>query len=379
MSDPAPFLSGTFSCFAAATPGIEPVLAREMSALGLKEIAASPGGVAFAADFEDLMRAHLWLRTASRILVRIGEARLTHLAQLDKWARKLPWKALLPFGAPLSVDASAKRSKLYHTGAISQRVETAARAALGPERAGAPAARLFVRLEKDQCSVSLDASGEPLHKRGHKLETGKAPLRETLAAAFLAECGYSGDEPLIDPMCGSGTFVLEAAALAAGLPPGRDRDFAFKALPGFDNQRWTSLLEQEGRTARAAPTVCFGFDRDAGAVAVARANAERAGLSERTRFEQQTVSDLTRPDGPPGLVVVNPPYGERIGDRKRLAALYGSLGGALKDRFQGWRVGLVTSAPDLAKAAGLPFGPPGPPIPHGPLKIRLYRAALSAR
>lgn len=377
--------------FFAAPPGLEPPLATELAALGLTGLETRPGGVEAEGGAAAIMRGHLWSRGASRVLMRLGEARITHLAQLDKWARRLPWSDYLAQGARVAVEAVCRRSRIYHSGAAAERVETALRATLGPvvdTKADAePPLQVLVRIEKDLCAVSLDLSGAPLHKRGAKQDAAKAPLRETMAALFLRQCGYTGAEPVVDPMCGSGTFILEAAEIASRLAPGRARPFAFERLRGFDAAGWAALKAEAAAAARAPCFPCLGFDRDAGAIAASRANAERAGLhadlgpdldpglGEAIRFEQGVVSNVAPPQGlPPGLVMVNPPYGERIGDKSALRALYGALGRVLKERFSGWRVGLVTSEPALARAAGLPFAPPGPPIPHGALKVRLYRA-----
>jgi putative N6-adenine-specific DNA methylase len=229
----------------------------------------------------------------------------------------------------------------------------------------------MVRIEDDLCTFSLDTSGASLHKRGHKQAVNKAPLRETLAALFLRECGYDGRETVLDPMCGSGTLVIEAAEIAAGLYPGRDRSFAFEQLASFDPAAWEALRA----TARAVvPALRFhGRDRDTGAITMSRANAARAGVDAFTDFRPGAISDLTPPEGPPGLVIVNPPYGGRVGNKKLLLALYGALGKVLNERFSGWRVGLITSEPSLARATGLPFVPNGPVVSHGGMKVSLYR------
>ncbi|PIE08176.1 MAG: hypothetical protein CSA73_01625 [Rhodobacterales bacterium] len=198
---------------------------------------------------------------------------------------------------------------------------------------------------------------------------GKAPMRETLAALFLRQCGYRGDEPVLDPMCGSGTFVIEAAEIAAGLEPGRARRFAFEDLATFDAPRWAAM---KSATQAVAPAQrFFGSDRNAGAVRMAMDNAARAGVAEWVTWAEQAVSDIRPPEGPPGLVIANPPYGARIGNRKLLFGLYGALGKTLMERFSGWRVGIVTSDGGLAKATGLPFLPTTPPVAHGGLKITL--------
>jgi putative N6-adenine-specific DNA methylase len=227
------------------------------------------------------------------------------------------------------------------------------------------------RIEDDLCTISIDTSGESLHKRGHKEAIAKAPMRETLASMFLRQCGYRGSEPVMDPMCGSGTFVIEAAEIAAKLKPGRSRSFAFEKLAGFDKTQW-DLMRQAGEAV--TPDFRFtGSDRDAGAIRMSRANAIRAGVSGFADFKQCSISDVAPPSGPPGLVIVNPPYGARIGDRKLLYPVYGALGKTLMARFSGWRVGLITSEPSLAKATNLPFVPPSSSVAHGGISVTLFQ------
>jgi putative N6-adenine-specific DNA methylase len=359
-----------FEIFLVVPPGLEPVLAEEARADGFNVTGTAPGGVTLSGGWPEVWRANLTLRGATRALVRIGEFRAFHLAQLDKRARKFDWAAVLRPDVPVRVEASTKRSKIYHAGAAAQRIERAIREELGAEiRKDAPV-QIKVRIDDNLVTLSVDSSGESLHKRGHKLFTGKAPMRETLAALFLRACGYDGQEPVLDPMCGSGTFVIEAAEIAAGLQPGRDRAFAFEQLAGFDPEAFAAMKT----TAGEMPDLRFyGFDRDAGAIKGASENAARAGVESLTQFARAPVGELECPDGPPGLVIVNPPYGGRIGDRKLLFALHGTLGQVLRERFAGWRVGIITNDGGLAKATGLPFLPPGPPIAHGGLKVKLYR------
>ena len=272
---------------------------------------------------------------------------------------------------PVRVEASCRRSRLYHEGAVAERIERAIGDRLGAPVSPEAAVRVMARIEDNICTLSVDTSGELLHRRGHKEEVNRAPMRETLAALFLRQCGYVGSEPVLDPMCGSGTFVIEAAEIAAGLPPGRSRSFAFEQLAGFDPAAWQAM--RAAREPRPTALRFYGSDRDAGAVRMSRANAERAGVSQLTSFQKVPVEALERPDGPPGLVIVNPPYGGRIGNRKSLYAVYAALGATLGRRFSGWRVGLVTSDAALARATRLPFGPPGRPVDHGGLKIRLWQ------
>jgi putative N6-adenine-specific DNA methylase len=357
--------------FLVATPGLEAPLCDEARALRFKDVKIVPGGVTVQGGWPEVWRANLEIRGAGRVLVRIGAFRAMHLAQLDKRARKFPWGETLRPDVPVRVEATCRKSRIYHSGAAAQRIKTAIHEELGaPLSADAPVS-IKVRIEDDLCTISIDTSGESLHKRGHKQEIGKAPMRETMASLFLRLCGYNGTEPVVDPMCGSGTFVIEAAEIAAGLYPGRSRDFAFQYLKSFDAAAWTRMRES---AKPAKPSIrFFGSDHDAGAIRMSRANAERAGVAEFTTFEQLPVSDLAAPDGPPGLVVVNPPYGARIGDKKPLLDLHHALGKSLLTRFGGWRVGLITSEPSLARATGLPFAAPSAPIAHGGLSVQLFQ------
>lgn len=361
-----------FEIFLVAPPGLEPVLADEARAAGFDVTGTTPGGVILSGDWSDVWRANLTLRGATRVLARIGEFRAFHLAQLDKRARKFDWASVLRADVPVRVEASTKRSKIYHAGAAAQRIERAIHEELGAEIAADAPVQIKARIDDNLVTFSVDTSGESLHKRGHKRFTGKAPMRETLAALFLRAAGYDGTEPVLDPMCGSGTFPIEAAEIAAGLLPGRDRAFAFEKLAGYDAAAFAAMKDVPFQTPTAR---FFGHDRDAGAVQGASENAARAGVADWVSFARQPVSELQRPEGAPGLVVVNPPYGGRIGDRKLLFALHGSLGQVLRERFAGWRVAIITNDGGLAKATGLPFLPPGSPISHGGLKVKLYQTA----
>ena len=362
--------SEPFEIFITAPPGLEPVLCAEVLERGFASAVAVPGGVTLQGGWPEVWRANLELRGATRVLARIGQFMAFHLAQLDKRARKFPWGDVLRADVPVRVEVTTKRSKIYHAVAASQRIETALREEFGVEISPEAPVSVKVRIDDNKVTISVDTSGESLHKRGHKEAVGKAPMRETLAALFLRQCGYNGTEPVVDPMCGSGTFIIEAAEIAAGLMPGRTRDFAFQQLATFDADAWQAM-----RIPKPVNTGLrfLGSDRDAGAIRMSSANAQRAGVADLTEFKMHAVSDVATPDGPPGLVIVNPPYGGRIGNKKLLYPLYAALGQTLMAKFSGWRVGLVTSEPPLAKATGLPFLPQGAPVPHGGLKVWLYR------
>ncbi|MCP8883822.1 class I SAM-dependent RNA methyltransferase [Devosia sp. XJ19-1] len=363
-----------FDIYLVATPGLEAPLAEEARAAGFANAVVTDGGVLFSGTWPDVWRANLELRGATRILARVASFRAMHLAQLDKRARKLPWAEILSPDVPVHVEASCKRSRIYHAGAAAQRVAKAIAEELGAPIAEDAALRVMVRIEDDLVTISLDTTGESLHKRGFKEGVAKAPMRETMAAMFLRQCGYTGTEPVLDPMCGSGTFVIEAAEIALGLNPGRTRTFAFELLPCFNAAAWQSL---RGTTAANPVDLRFyGFDRDAGAIRMAGENATRAGVAGHTSFTQQSVEDLTPPDGPPGLVIVNPPYGTRIGNKGPLIGLHRTLGTVLKTRFAGWRVGIITADKQLAQATGLRFEPPLPTVLHGGIRVALYRANI---
>ncbi|WP_322866126.1 class I SAM-dependent RNA methyltransferase [Aquicoccus sp. G2-2] len=362
---------GEFTIFMAVAPGLEQTLAEEAREKGFRDVAPVPGGVEARGDWPEIWRANLEMRGAARVLVRLGEFRAFHLAQLDKRARKFPWGDVLRADVPVRVEASCKRSKIYHAGAAAERISRAISEELGAPISKEAALVVKARIDDNLVVLSLDTSGEALHRRGLKQAVGKAPMRENLAALFLRQCGYQGDEPVIDPMCGSGTFPIEAAEIAAGMQAGRARGFAFEQLAGFD----AGAFEARRRAGGTAPQAQFyGFDRDQGAVRNAQANAERAGVSAWAKFACQPVSALQRPEGPKGLVIANPPYGARIGNRKLLFALYGSFGQVLKERFGGWRVGVVTADSGLAATMGLPFEA-GAPVAHGGIRVQLFQTS----
>lgn len=372
-----------FEIFVVTSPGLEPALCAELRAKGFKDATPAKGGVTVRGDWPEVWRANLQSRGAGRVLARIAEFRALHLAQLDKRARKVAWGEILRPDVPFRVEAACKGSRIYHQGAAAQRIERAIRDTLGASASPDAEVCIKARIDDDLCTISVDTSGDSLHKRGFKEAVAKAPMRENMASLFLRQCGYDGAEPVVDPMCGSGTFVIEAAEIAAGLNPGRSRRFAFEQLACFDAAAWQRLREAGtgAQTGTITPGIRFyGSDHDAGAIRMSLANAARAGVSEMTEFRQCEIGDLTAPSGPPGLVIVNPPYGARIGDTRGLHSLYRALGQMLLARFAGWRVGLLTSDTSLAEATGLPFlptidtGSQGKPrgVSHGGLRVMLF-------
>jgi len=386
------------TCFAVAGPGLEPLLADELRELQprypLELDAPEPGGVVFRAGAAGLYATNLHLRIASRVLVRIGAFHASAFHELERNAARLPWEELVREGQPVTFRVTSRKSRLYHQDAVAERlhaavgsrVRRAGSAMTGSAMtgsamtgsamaAGNEAQEFFVRLVRDECVVSVDASGELLHRRGYRLATAKAPLRETLAAAMLAGAGWDGSAPLMDPMCGSGTIPIEAAMLARRIPPGLNRGFAFQRWPVFDEAAWRSVLAAaRERILPAAPARIHGSDRDAGAVRAAAANAVRAGVGGDVEWRRAAISAI-EPPGEPGWVVTNPPYGVRVGERKRLRDLYAQFGNVMRAKCAGWEVALLTSHPELEHQTGLPLTP-RLGTENGGLRVRLMRARV---
>jgi putative N6-adenine-specific DNA methylase len=356
-------LPAALDAFAVATPGVEMLVASELAELAhagagrVEPGDEEPGGVAFRADLEGLYAANLYLRIASRILVRIGSFRATSFRELERYADRIPWATVLGPSSTVRFRVTSKKSRLYHQDAVAQRLLASAAKAVVDVREGASeepdVQEIVVRIFRDQCTVSADASGELLHRRGYRQQTAKAPLRETLAAAMLRASGWNDDAPLLDPMCGAGTIPIEAAMVARRIPPGLDRRFAFMRWPEFDSERWERLVEHaRARIRPAAPASILGSDRDAGAVAAAAANAERAGVAENIEWRRSAISAISPPPGP-GWIVSNPPYGVRVGERRALRDLYAQLGHVARRCCPGWQVALLTAHAELERQTGL--------------------------
>jgi len=344
--------------FAVTAPGLEAVCATELAALAMAGVRPVAGGVEFAGDFRDLYRANLWLRTASRVIVRFGRFRSRDFPELYRKALQLPWGRFVKPGSRVRVRATSHRSRLQHTGRIAATVNEAIDRVLGRAASGAdgPEQLILVRFEEDLCHVSVDSSGELLHRRGYREETAHAPLRETLAAGLLLQLGWDGTEPLLDPMCGSGTLVIEAALLAGNRPPGAARQFAFMRWPRYRPGVWQALLAEAARGERALTVSLRGADRDAGALAAARRNAGRAGVLGSIDFRPGEVAQ-TPPAGGRGLLLCNPPYGERLGRQEDLRPLFRALGEVCRRQLPGWRVAFLSPDEALARSTGLPLRP----------------------
>lgn len=347
-----------FELFAVTGPGLETVCARELTALAMAEVRPVPGGVEFAGELREVYRANLWLRTASRIVVRFGSFRCRDFPALYRQSLRLPWGRFLRPGTRVKLRVSSQRSRLQHTGRIAATVNEALDRALG--RPGSPAdgpeQLVLIRFEDDVCLLSVDSSGELLHRRGYREETAYAPMRETLAAGLLSLLGWDGSVPLLDPMCGSGTLPIEAALLADRQPPGGRRAFAFMDWPRYRPGLWQALLIEAGRSGQPGRADIHGADRDPAALAAARRNAERAGVADRIEFSLRELARTPAAEGG-GLLLCNPPYGQRIGREEDLCPLFRALGEVGRNLLPGWRIALLTPTDFLARATGLPLQP----------------------
>jgi putative N6-adenine-specific DNA methylase len=357
--------------FAVTVPGLEPFTAQELRALDLQPVPeevqtdetgkpallavqTESGGVSFKGDLASLYRANLHLRTASRILARLGNFfRATTFPELHLRLARLPWERFLTPGQPVSIRVTCHKSRLNHTDLIARTVSASLAERLGKasptltagEETDGPTQLVVVRLSDDRVTVSVDSSGTLLYKRGYRLAVAKAPLRETLAAGLLLASGWDKVSPLLDPFCGSGTIAIEAALMALAIPPGINRRFAFMDWPGYDQTLWQGIAAGWQKTENAPPPI-LASDRDAGAIKMSQANAERAGVARFIEFKCQAVSYLSPPAGR-GWIVTNPPYGMRVSQGKDLRNLYAQFGNVLRDQCPGWNLSVLCSDPVL--------------------------------
>lgn len=362
--------SRDWEVFVSTAPGLEAITAREIRALGFTEATLEPGGLALRASDDGLRRLNLHLRTASRVLVRLASFRASSFGELERKARNIPWERVLG-GAPRpgpegpSFDVTSRKSRLYHTGAVAERLRRSLdswgeRRPRARSDAGEPPLRFVVRLLRDELILSADSSGEPLHRRGYRQAVAKAPLRETVAAALVLAAEWDGVTPLFDPFCGSGTLVIEGALIGSSIPPGRGRRFAFEAWPGFPREEASGGGTPPALVPGAGHPTLAGSDRDPGAVRAAASNAARAGVADRVTW---TVAPLSRAPFPPlgpahagapaGLLATNPPWGLRVGDSGRLRDLYARLGTLMRERWAGGRAALLCPDPALVGQLGM--------------------------
>ena len=353
--------------FATAAPGLEPLVERELRALQVDDVRLDAGGVAFTGGRETVYRANLHLRTASRVVARVAEFGARGFPELVRQTKRQPWERYLNPKRLIQLRVTCKKSRLYHSDAVAERVADGIERRLGIEGIEgvkgsedddvAGAQLVTVRMAHDRCLLSVDSSGELLHRRGYREATAKAPLRETLAAALLLATDWPVATPLLDPFCGSGTIAIEGAMLARRIAPGLHRRFAFMEWPDFDPALWRRVHDEAVRDiVPAAPGPILGSDRDAGAIEAALANATRAGVGGDIHFERRALSAI-EPPSQPGCVCTNPPYGVRVRERADLRNLYAQLGKVLRAKCAGWTVAMFSADSRLDRATGLPLRP----------------------
>lgn len=360
--------------FAVTLPGLEALCRDELAALPEppEQMALETGGVLFKGRVTTAYQANLMCRTAIRILMRIAHFKAANFGALEKGVQAVPWERYLKNSAPPTVRVSAHQSRLHHREAVAQRIRKAVAERLAAEAIpvvqasehGAPG--LWARLDNDRLTLSLDSSGAPLYKRGLKTHGGPAPLRETLAAAILMLAGYDGRMPLCDPMCGSGTFAIEAAMMLKQIPPGGYRSFAFMDWPCFRKPHWDHLIRQAIGTADPpAPPRIWASDRSRTAVTQLARCLAGSQLADAIDLQQRDFFDLDgtalNPRG--GLVVLNPPYGRRLGHAAAAPRLLGTILHKLQQDFNGWRAAILL--PEKRLLGQFPFTVDAHKILHG--------------
>ena len=375
---------------ATAPIGAASVLAEELAEFGATDIRERSHDVKFQGTLEVGYRACLWSRTATRVHLSVGSIDASSSKNLYDAMKRIDWREHIAPGATLACDCSGGNESIRHTIYGSQllkdavcdnlRDATGERPNIKPER---PDVLLHLHVEGATALLSVDFSGESLHRRGYRVDGGRAPLKENVAAAVLLRAGWRAIESqggvLVDPMCGSGTFLTEAALIAADAAPALDREyFGFRGWRGHDTALWDSLCE-EARTRRAArvPRRCIlGSDIDADAVRMALENAAHAGVGDWVHVEKRALGEVSRPASDVGLVVANPPYGERIGAETGLPELYSELGRLLRERFKGWQAAILTGNPPLARNLGV-YAKRTHRVFNGMIECRLLRFDLT--
>jgi putative N6-adenine-specific DNA methylase len=349
--------------------------------------------VTFRGALETVARANLWLRSASRVVVRVASFRARAFYELERLARAVPWERFVSGGGAVRFRVTSKKSRLYHTGAIEQRLGDAVEHRVGrpvaiesaketedDEDAPGTRAQLFVvRVFHDEFTVSADSSGALLHLRGYRQAVAKAPMRETLAAAMLLASEWDGSVPLVDPMCGSGTIPIEAALIARRIAPGFRRSFAFQEWPSFDAVMWDQLrAEAQSRMLPRSSVSIRGSDRDAGAIEAAEANAERAGVRVDVELSVRSLSAIEECGSATGQFVTNPPYGIRVGEADQLRDLYARLGQVVRAKCPGWGLTLLSANHRLERELRLPLEAQIR-TRNGGIPVRVLKTAITDR
>lgn len=369
--------------FATCPRGLEVVLSQELQELGGQEIRSTAGGVECQGSFPLCYRLNLESRIASRILWRVGQGWYRDEEDLYRLASCLPWPEYFSVDCHIKVRIIAQHSPLKSLEFATLRVKDAicdrfvrAKHARPEVSKGQPDIQIVAFVDEDHVVWYIDTSGDPLFKRGWRKVAGEAPIRENLAAGILRLSGWTGEQVLLDPMCGAGTFLIEAALMAKGIAPGSGREFAFRHLQNFDHTIWDHVCQESMKSIPPGSGFSIvGCDADANVLSMARRNLEGLGLGD-IQLSQVDVLDVT-PPGPKGFLITNPPYGVRMGDRSELEEWYPKFGNLLKQRFAGWDVYVLTADSRLPKLIHLA---PSRKIPlfNGPLESRLYEFQMVA-
>jgi putative N6-adenine-specific DNA methylase len=370
--------------FATCPRGLERVLAEELTALGAQNVSSVDGGASFEGEFALCYRANLESRVASRIMWQVGHGTYRSERDIYEAVRALSWHEWFTIDHTIRVDVAGIRAPVKSLEFVTLRVKDAVcdafRAKTG-ERPSvdtrAPDARIHAFLTATDFTIYLDTSGQALFKRGYRKSTGEAPLRENLAAGILELSGWRPGTALLDPMCGSGTFLCEAALIAMDRAPGLDREFGFEKLATFDSRAWAKLVDAaRSRVKPAVDLRIFGSDRYGDALKLARENLAAIGAEDAVPLKQADVVEMPAP-APDGILVTNPPYGVRLQDQQKIAELYPRLGDALKKKFSGWTAYLFTADMRLPKLIGLSASR-RTPLYNGALECRLFEFKLVA-
>lgn len=370
--------------FATCPRGLELAMAAELQTLGARDVRSVEGGVSFDGGLATCYRVNLESRIASRVLWRVGHAPYRSEHDIHDAARALQWPRLFDVRRSFRVNLAAIRSPLKSLDFVTLRVKDAvcdAFRAVHGKRPDVdtvrPDVRIHVFLTRDEATLYLDTSGEALFKRGWRTGGGEAPLRENLAAGMIRLTGWAPPATLFDPMCGSGTLLVEAAMMALDAAPGTNRAFGFEQLENFDPRLWGAIKDKSrARRKPAQPLPIFGSDKSGSTLELARANLAAAGLVNAVQLKQMDVLD-GGPPAPAGILITNPPYGERLADPVALAAFYPKLGDALKQRFCGWTAYLLSADRRLPRLIHLQASK-RTPLFNGALECRLYEYRLVA-
>ncbi|MDJ0689810.1 MAG: THUMP domain-containing protein [Xenococcaceae cyanobacterium MO_188.B32] len=347
--------------FATVARGLEETAAVELAELGATNIRPDFAGVHFQGDKALLYRVNLWARIIFRVLVPIAEVKSYNSQQLYRSVQKLNWSAYLQPDMSIAVNCTGKNNNLNHTHFTALQIKNAIvdwqkdkygeRSNIDVEK---PDLLINAHIHKNQCILSLDSSGSSLHRRGYRPAMGIAPLKETLAAALITMSDWTPDLPFLDPLCGSGTLAIEAALKALNIAPGLYRQqFGFQTWLDFDRSLWQQIRQEaEANKLPELSAPIIGSDRDLDIIEQARVNVQNCGLDTQVRFYQQELSEIEAP-ADQGIIICNPPYGQRIGNTEELGALYKLLGDIFKQRFTGWTAYIITGNKELAKKIGL--------------------------